>query len=143
MWTSVTFWDLLLLAWRTSFHTSYQVALWAAILPVFVYLKTSTLCLHFWKTIKKYLFILSYLAVPGLSCGIHNLFSCGMQTPSCGMWDLVFGFFFLIFIYLAGPGFSIGAARVSTGPGFSCKGLWSLLWPTRSLSVVCRTFFFI
>ena len=56
------------------------------------------------------------MAVPGLSCGIHDLFSCGMQTPSLVMWALVFGFF-LISIYLAGPGFSICAARVSTGPG--------------------------
>ena len=33
---------------------------------------------------KKYLFI--YLAASGLSCGI---FSCGMRTLSCSMWDLV------------------------------------------------------
>ena len=43
---------------------------------------------------KKYLFI--YLAVPGLSCGTqdllvvaHGIFTCGMQTLSCSMWDLV------------------------------------------------------
>ena len=30
-----------------------------------------------------------YLAALGLSCRMQDLFSCGMQTFSCGMWDLV------------------------------------------------------
>ena len=30
-----------------------------------------------------------YLAALGLSCPLWDLFSCGMQTLSCGMWDLV------------------------------------------------------
>ena len=30
-----------------------------------------------------------YLAALGLSCSMQDLFSCGMQTLSCGMWDLV------------------------------------------------------
>ena len=34
-------------------------------------------------------FLKFYLVVPGLSCGTQEIFSCSMQTLSCGMWDLV------------------------------------------------------
>ena len=36
---------------------------------------------------KSYLFII-YLAAPGLSSAAGS-FTCGMQTLSCGMWDIV------------------------------------------------------
>ena len=44
--------------------------------------------LNFILSFQEYLFLLIYLAVPGVSC-THSIFSCGMGTLSCGMWDLV------------------------------------------------------
>ena len=38
----------------------------------------------------KFQLVFIYLAAPALSCNMQYLFSCGMQTLSCGMWDLVF-----------------------------------------------------
>ena len=62
-----------------------------------------------------YLFLVIWLCqVLVVAFMIFSAVACKLLASSCGLWFLGF---FLIFIYLAGPGFSICAARVSTGPG--------------------------
>ena len=39
--------------------------------------------------LKKCFNLIIYLAAPSLSCGMWDLFCCGMNTLSCGMWDPV------------------------------------------------------
>ena len=55
---------------------------WLSSIPL--YICTSLLFLIFYFLI----YLLIYLAVSGLSCHMRRIFSCGMGTLSCNMWDL-------------------------------------------------------
>ena len=68
-------------------------------------------------------FLKLYLVAPGLSCGMQEVFSCSMQTLSCGMWDLV--------------------PRPGIKPRPPALGAWSLRhWTTREVPFFSFFFFF-